>query len=520
MKKILLLLLLLSHSVFAQTVWTVHDVPNTRTQMGNFIHVSDPDGYLSDSTEWMINMALDSIRSQADVFVVTLYTIGDAEPKEFATTLFNYWGIGDADTDNGVLLLFVEDQHALEFETGYGAEETLTDARCSRIFNQTIVPYFREGDYEGGLCAGVIGIVEVFGGAIPVGLRSVVPEEEESEFYDEYDDGEDVMDDFSAFFILFVLLPVPILSFFRWIFGSFKINQIKDEGLQQTYETVDKEGVPYIKDLKTTWLTSVWKKKGFYRFLLYGVFLVALYLLAMWWVPQWKPEATEIQQFQWVTWGTLLVYLTVTCLVQNIMMMRAADKEAVGTVSPCNVYERARNDAHSLVMRLLAPWVGIFFAVAIRKKRDRSPMFQCPQCGHEMSLDKSYAFPSLRALEVKLGASRYKACRCDLGHVVVLQEKGPNADKLYVCNQCHAEIAKKIKTEILKHATYYSTGLEEVTYECQRCKKQYVKQVTTPELVHSSSGSSSSSGGGRSSSGGGGSFGGGRSGGGGYSGRW
>ena len=145
----------------AQTVWTVETVPNTRLK-GNDIHVSDPDQFLSDSAEAHINTALCAIREQADVFLVTLGSIGQAEPKRFATTLFNKWGIGDADADNGVLLLFVEDQHALEFETGYGAEEILTDAKCERIFTKTIVPFFRKGDYETGLCAGVADIVSVY----------------------------------------------------------------------------------------------------------------------------------------------------------------------------------------------------------------------------------------------------------------------------------------------------------------------------------------------------------------------
>ena len=118
-------------------------MPNTRLN-GNDIHVSDPDGYLSDSVEMTINTALNAIRDKADVFVVTLTSIGDADPRHFATELFNYWGIGDAETNNGVLLLFVEDQHALETETGYGAEETLTDAQCERIFTNTIKPFSRQ----------------------------------------------------------------------------------------------------------------------------------------------------------------------------------------------------------------------------------------------------------------------------------------------------------------------------------------------------------------------------------------
>ena len=231
MKRLLVILcVLLAQSAFAQQRWTVRTVPNTRLQ-GNDIHVSDPDGYLSDSTESYINTALSAIRDRADVFVVTLYSIGDEEPKYFATGLFNYWGIGDAETDNGVLLLFVEDQRALEFETGYGAEETLTDARCQRIFVNSIVPYFREGDYEGGLCAGIADIVEVYGGEVPDGLMSSFVDrggyDDEDNIYPE-EDAEDVMSIFGVLFLLFFLIPVPIISFFRWLVSLISKKKIEE----------------------------------------------------------------------------------------------------------------------------------------------------------------------------------------------------------------------------------------------------------------------------------------------------
>lgn len=71
MKKLLFILslsLFWANAAFAQ--WMVQTVPNTRMQ-GNEIHVSDPNGYLSDSTESVINTALCAICDQADVFVVT-----------------------------------------------------------------------------------------------------------------------------------------------------------------------------------------------------------------------------------------------------------------------------------------------------------------------------------------------------------------------------------------------------------------------------------------------------------------
>ena len=74
MKKTLLLLfaLLTMLSSSAQKVWTVSTVPNTRLQSDD-IHIFDPDGYLSDSTEMTINTALCAIRDKADIFLVDFH---------------------------------------------------------------------------------------------------------------------------------------------------------------------------------------------------------------------------------------------------------------------------------------------------------------------------------------------------------------------------------------------------------------------------------------------------------------
>lgn len=133
--------------------YSVETVPNTRLQ-GNTIHVSDPDGYLSDKAKRDINTTLSAIRDKADVFVVALSSIDD-NPDEFATRLGNYWGIGDAKKNNGVLLLFVDSKHSVVIRTGKGMGRLLPDSSCQSIISQTMIPYFKEGDYEAGICAGV-----------------------------------------------------------------------------------------------------------------------------------------------------------------------------------------------------------------------------------------------------------------------------------------------------------------------------------------------------------------------------
>ena len=120
MKKVFVFIMLTFVAAFsaaAQKAWTIETVPNTRLQSNN-IHVSDPDDYLTDVAEMHINTALCSIRDSVDVFLVCLSTIGDEDPADFRSRLFNYWGIGDKGKNNGLLMLFIEDVHAFEIETG------------------------------------------------------------------------------------------------------------------------------------------------------------------------------------------------------------------------------------------------------------------------------------------------------------------------------------------------------------------------------------------------------------------
>lgn len=64
------------------------------------------------------------------------------------------WGIGQRDTDNGILIILARDDRKIAINTGYGIEEYVTDARARRIIDQVIIPEFRAGDYYRGLDKG------------------------------------------------------------------------------------------------------------------------------------------------------------------------------------------------------------------------------------------------------------------------------------------------------------------------------------------------------------------------------
>lgn len=74
------------------------------------------------------------------------------------------WGIGQADKDNGILVLLARDDRKIAINTGYGVEEFMTDLMSKRIIEQVIIPEFKQGDYYGGLNAGADAIFQVLTG--------------------------------------------------------------------------------------------------------------------------------------------------------------------------------------------------------------------------------------------------------------------------------------------------------------------------------------------------------------------
>lgn len=155
MKSLLLPLLLLT-TLSPTQAHQLSSVPNPKTTNASHF-VSNPDGILNNSSVTQINTILQSLETdtKAEVAIVLLNSIEDAEIEDFAVRLFQQWGIGKKGMDNGLLLLFVLDQRAVKFETGYGLEGILPDAICKRIQTQTMIPAFKNGDYDKGIVQAV-----------------------------------------------------------------------------------------------------------------------------------------------------------------------------------------------------------------------------------------------------------------------------------------------------------------------------------------------------------------------------
>ena len=64
------------------------------------------------------------------------------------------WGIGQADEDNGILILLAKDDKQIDINTGYGIEYRISDRTAERIINRIIIPEFKAGSFYNGLDKG------------------------------------------------------------------------------------------------------------------------------------------------------------------------------------------------------------------------------------------------------------------------------------------------------------------------------------------------------------------------------
>lgn len=142
--------------------YNINEVPNPKKNGANGF-ISDPNGIILNGEKFKLNKKLWRIENNTTVqiAIVVLPSIGQEIPKDFAVKLFEEWGIGQSDKDNGLLILTVMDQRRTEFEVGYGLEPILTDLVCHRIGTDEIVPYFKKGEFGKGFIAATNRIEEI-----------------------------------------------------------------------------------------------------------------------------------------------------------------------------------------------------------------------------------------------------------------------------------------------------------------------------------------------------------------------
>jgi uncharacterized protein len=129
-------------------------------------YVNDNADIISSGVELKIENYLRQFEGSdsTQIGVLTIPSLEGESLEEYALKVAEAWLLGQKGKDNGVLLLVARDDRKIRIEVGYGLEGKLTDLLAGRIIDQEMVPYFRQGNFEGGIIAGINALTEVVRG--------------------------------------------------------------------------------------------------------------------------------------------------------------------------------------------------------------------------------------------------------------------------------------------------------------------------------------------------------------------
>ncbi len=102
--------------------------------------------------------------TSTQILVLTVESLDGYPLETFANDIGQNWGVGTQGKDNGVVIVLSEQDRKITIRTGYSAQIYLPPSVNKSIIDNVIIPYFKQGDYAGGINAGVNSIFQAFAG--------------------------------------------------------------------------------------------------------------------------------------------------------------------------------------------------------------------------------------------------------------------------------------------------------------------------------------------------------------------
>ena len=128
--------------------------------------VVDEANLLDPAQEAALTAKLEALetRTKRQFVVATLGSLQGYDIADYGYQLGRHWAIGqdgkgEAEKDNGAILIIAPNERKLRIEVGYGLEPVLTDGFSSSLIRNDITPLFKAGDFAGGINVGVDKII-------------------------------------------------------------------------------------------------------------------------------------------------------------------------------------------------------------------------------------------------------------------------------------------------------------------------------------------------------------------------
>lgn len=98
------------------------------------------------------------------IAVLTIPSLEGDDMANYAVKVFEKWKLGQTKKNNGVLFVIAPNDRKVRIEVGYGLEGVLTDALASRIIRNEVAPFFKSNNFDAGVKAGTIAIIQTIEG--------------------------------------------------------------------------------------------------------------------------------------------------------------------------------------------------------------------------------------------------------------------------------------------------------------------------------------------------------------------
>ena len=157
-------------------------------------------------------------KTTAQVVVVTVETLGGKAAADYALELGRNWGVGNSESDNGIVILLSESEREIYIAVGYGLEGALPDSKTGRIIDRYGLEYLKTDDFSKGLSAISRAIInEVY---IEYGVE---PEEGYTSIDNLPDEiyGQQSTKDISTSWVIMLIILIIFFSFFGRGRGPF-----------------------------------------------------------------------------------------------------------------------------------------------------------------------------------------------------------------------------------------------------------------------------------------------------------
>lgn len=92
--------------------------------------------------------------------VVTVPSLHGYTVADFSLYYARAWGLGNAQRNDGLMILVAPSERQVRIEVGSGIETAFSDVFCKQIIDEDMIPSFATGDYQRGIAQGAAALVE------------------------------------------------------------------------------------------------------------------------------------------------------------------------------------------------------------------------------------------------------------------------------------------------------------------------------------------------------------------------